>query len=123
VCGKYELSDLFLSFVSILVCRFDDLYLATSVGGSGPKERRKLNLTVKRELQGLGGKIIAQSGMAKGPDGTSGFVPGWTSRQSPFIVIPEDSIELDTAEQNTAIGNVCETVESLCIDSEPTNES
>ena len=46
------------------VCRTADLYLNSSIG-SGLKERPRLNLTVKKELKGLGGKIIAQSGMAK----------------------------------------------------------
>ena len=46
------------------VCRNSDLYLESKLG-SGFKERPKLNLTVKKELKGLGGKIIAQSGMAK----------------------------------------------------------
>ena len=46
------------------VCRNSDLYLDSKLG-SGLKERPKLNLTVKKELKGLGGKIIAQSGMAK----------------------------------------------------------
>ncbi len=65
------------------ICRNADLYLETTIT-SGKKERPKLNLTVKKELKGLGGKIIAQSCMAKGPDGTHGFVPGWTSRLSKF---------------------------------------
>jgi cold shock CspA family protein len=93
------------------ICRFDDLYLARSVVGNGPKERPKLNLTVKKELQGLGGQIIAQSGMAKGPDGTIGFVQGWTSRQSPFVVtISDDDDQVDK--------DFCETVEALSIDHE-----
>ena len=48
------------------------------------KERPKLNLTVKKELQGMGGQIMAQSSMARGPDGTNGFAPGWTTRVSLF---------------------------------------
>ena len=31
----------------------------------------------------MGGQIMAQSRMAKGPDGTSGFADGWTRRRSP----------------------------------------
>jgi len=70
------------------VCRTKDISLASSFGrdssgiGSGPKERPKLNLTVKKELQGMGGQIMAQSRMAKGPDGTNGFESGWTTRVS-----------------------------------------
>jgi hypothetical protein len=70
------------------VCRTKDISLASSFGrdsggiGSGPKERPKLNLTVKKELQGMGGQIMAQSRMAKGPDGTNGFESGWTARVS-----------------------------------------
>lgn len=67
------------------VCRSVDLYLESKICmSSGKKERPRLNLTVKKELQGLGGKIIAQSGMAKGPDGTNGFAKGWTKRLSPY---------------------------------------
>jgi hypothetical protein len=49
------------------------------------KERPKLNLTVKKELQGMGGQIMAQSRMAKGPDGTNGFDYGWTTRMSKHV--------------------------------------
>jgi hypothetical protein len=98
------------------------LYLAKSVVGNGPKERPKLNLTVKKELQGLGGKIIAQSGMAKGPDGTSGFAQGWTSRQSPYAIVSEYDIDLvNTTEQNTE--DVCQSFEALNIDPESTMDS
>ncbi len=68
------------------VCRAKDISLASSFGrnsggiSSGLKERPKLNLTVKKELQGMGGQIMAQSRMAKGPDGTNGFDSGWTTR-------------------------------------------
>jgi len=76
------------------VCRTKDIYLASSFGrksdgsssSGGLKERPKLNLTVKKELQGMGGQIMAQSRMAKGPDGTNGFAPGWTTRVSPHAV-------------------------------------
>ena len=63
------------------VCRTKDIYLASSFGGSsgGLKERPRLNLTVKKEL---GGQVMAQSKMAKGPDGTNGFASGWTTRVS-----------------------------------------
>ena len=53
------------------VCRTKDLYLTSSFGrnssgsSGGLKERPRLNLTVKKELQGLGGQIMAQSRMAK----------------------------------------------------------
>ncbi|KAL7490321.1 hypothetical protein ACHAW6_016137 [Cyclotella cf. meneghiniana] len=71
------------------VCRMKDIFLTSSLAknssgsNNGPKQRPKLNLTVKKELQGMGGQIMAQSKMAKGPDGTIGFVPGWTKRLSP----------------------------------------
>ena len=73
------------------VCRSKDIYLISSLSkissGStnGPRQRPKLNLTVKKELQGMGGQIMAQSKMAKGPDGTNGFVQGWTKRLSPHV--------------------------------------
>mmetsp|Transcript_17532 Transcript_17532/g.25698 ORF Transcript_17532/g.25698 Transcript_17532/m.25698 type:complete len:1304 (+) Transcript_17532:117-4028(+) len=63
------------------ISRAADLYLKSAVISGGAKERPKLNLTVRK---GLGGKIIAQTGMAKGPDGTNGFQNGWTSRQSKY---------------------------------------
>ncbi len=62
------------------ICRTSDLYLESKLGKSH-KERPKLNLAVKKDR---GGKIIAQSHMAKGPDGTTGFVLGWTPRTSPY---------------------------------------
>jgi len=74
------------------VCRTKDIFLISSFGrnssgssSGGLKERPRLNLTVKKELQGMGGQIMAQSGMAKGPDATIGFVPGWTKRLSPHV--------------------------------------
>ena len=76
------------------ICRNADLYLeSTIVAGGGKKERPRLNLTVKNELKGLGGKIIAQSCMAKGPDNTLGFYPGWTARVSKYAeaATPQDS--------------------------------
>jgi len=80
------------------ICRTADLYLNSSIG-SGLKERPRLNLTVKNELKGLGGKIIAQSGMAKGPDGTNGFHVGWTTRISKFPP-PENAVETDEKDDN-----------------------
>jgi len=62
------------------VCRTSDLYLESKLGISH-KERPKLNLAVKKDR---GGVIIAQSHMAKGPDGTIGFPPGWTIRTSQY---------------------------------------
>ena len=62
------------------VCRTKDLFLESKLGSSH-KMRTKLNLTVKK---GLGGKIMAQSMMAKGPDGTVGFTHGWTTRISKY---------------------------------------
>lgn len=72
------------------ICRTADLYLKSKIP-SGRKERPRLNLTVKKELKDLGGKIIAQSGMAKGPDGTIGFVNGWTKRTCTYSQVPEGS--------------------------------
>merc|ERR1712194_497009 len=78
------------------VCRMKDIHLASSFGrnvigsSGGLKERPRLNLTVKKELQGMGGKIMAQSRMATGPDGTNGFTPGWTKRASLHNVVVVD---------------------------------
>ena len=75
------------------LCRTSDLYLKSKLfGGSGKnRERPKLNLTVKKNR---GGTIMAQSMMAKGPDGTIGFETGWTSRVSQYLVIDHaDEIE------------------------------
>uniref|UniRef100_A0A6T7IY63 CSD domain-containing protein n=1 Tax=Attheya septentrionalis TaxID=420275 RepID=A0A6T7IY63_9STRA len=74
------------------ISRTADLYLVSKISASGKKERPRLNLTVKKELQGLGKKIMAQSGMAKGPDETNGFVPGWTKRVSPYATTIEPEI-------------------------------
>lgn len=47
------------------ICRTSDRYLGSKLG-TGHKERPKLNLTVRKELKtNLGGKIMAQSMMAK----------------------------------------------------------
>ena len=75
--------------LSSAVCRTKDIYLASSFGGSsgGLKERPRLNLTVKKEL---GGQVMAQSKMAKGPDNTNGFVEGWTKRVSHHVVEEEE---------------------------------
>jgi len=79
------------------VCRTADLYIKSTWRGSDIKERPRLNLTVKKELKDLGGKIIAQSGMAKGPDGTNGFPPGWTKR----ICIYNQTAEESTLDVNS----------------------
>lgn len=86
------------------ICRLSDLYLALSKNKSktstispnfkGQQQQRpRLNLTVRKEL---GGKVIAQSSMAKGPStdsggdgGNHGFVTGWTKRCSRFEVVNE----------------------------------
>ena len=62
------------------ISRSADLYLESKLGASH-RERPKLNLKVKKES---GGTIVAQSRMAKGPDGTTGFAEGWTTRLSRF---------------------------------------
>jgi cold shock CspA family protein len=62
------------------VYRTKDLYLDSKIF-SNSNVRTKLNLTVKKNL---GGKIVAQSMMAKGPDGTVGFHSGWTTRVSKY---------------------------------------
>ena len=82
------------------ICRKADLYLESSIGAkfkerSKARTRTQLNLTVKRDL---GGKIIAQSCMAKGPDGSLGFSPGWTTRTSRFV--PQDHIIVDDSLDN-----------------------
>ena len=70
MCIILHPNDIFMgqvlsTFVSLFtVCRVTDLYLDSKVG-TGKKERPRLNLTVKKELQGMGGKIVAQSGLAK----------------------------------------------------------
>jgi len=91
------------------VCRMKDIYLESSFSriscgscgaGNRPKERPKLNLTVKKELQGMGGKIMAQSQMAKGPiSGTNGFAPGWTTRVTAYCVEDEDEAEEEEEEE------------------------
>eukprot|EP00523_Entomoneis_sp_CCMP467_P000050 CAMPEP_0168753930 /NCGR_PEP_ID=MMETSP0724-20121128/19225_1 /TAXON_ID=265536 /ORGANISM="Amphiprora sp., Strain CCMP467" /LENGTH=1221 /DNA_ID=CAMNT_0008802365 /DNA_START=395 /DNA_END=4060 /DNA_ORIENTATION=+ len=63
------------------VCRTSDLYLESKISSNKTKQRPRLNLTVKKDR---GGKIMAQSMMAKGPDGTNGFALGWTPRVSRF---------------------------------------
>lgn len=92
-----------INFLSLFraVCRTVDLYLDSTIGSGLKKERPKLNLTVKKELKGLGGKIIAQSGMAKGPDGTDGFQIGWTTRVSQFFPLVAESEKEVCEEQNT----------------------
>ena len=63
------------------ICRTSDLYLESKLSVKKSNQRPRLNLTVKKDRAG---KIQAQSAMAKGPDGTNGFAPGWTSRKSRF---------------------------------------
>jgi cold shock CspA family protein len=81
------------------VCRTKDIYLVSSInrnssGSSGGlRERPKLNLTVKKELKGMGGQIMAQSRMAKGPDGTNGFAEGWTKRVSSYVAKEQEKTE------------------------------
>jgi len=86
---------------------------------SGLKERPRLNLTVKRELKDLGGKIIAQSGMAKGPDGTIGFALGWTKRICRFSQTTEEStLDINSREfYPTSTANV-KTNDELVLESE-----
>jgi hypothetical protein len=67
------------------ICRTCDLYLTSKLGTSH-KERPRLNLTVKKDR---GGTIIAQSMMARGPDGTNGFKEGWTKRRCHYAVQDE----------------------------------
>ncbi|GKY93457.1 hypothetical protein MPSEU_000313200 [Mayamaea pseudoterrestris] len=69
------------------ICRTCDVYLESKFG-SNNKERPKLNLTVKKDRAG---KIMAQSHMAKGPDGSCGFVTGWTSRMSKFAELASEA--------------------------------
>lgn len=80
------------------LCRTSDLYLASKlVGGSGKnRQRPKLNLTVKKDR---GGTIMAQSMMAKGPDGTIGFKTGWTSRVSEYSILEEEATDDENAPQ------------------------
>merc|ERR1711935_951495 len=81
------------------LCRTSDLYLTSKLlGGSGKNRKRpKLNLTVKKDR---GGKIIAQSMMAKGPDGTIGFMAGWTNRVSLYADKDEDAVESQEESQS-----------------------
>jgi len=65
------------------ICRTSDLYLTSRIGSGKNKQRPKLNLTVKKDR---GGTIMAQSMMAKGPDGTIGFKAGWTDRISEYAI-------------------------------------
>ena len=73
------------------IARLTDLYIESKYSGANNTERPKLNLTVKKDL---GGKIVAQSMMAKGPDGTNGFAPGWTNRISRFLSVVDTRTEL-----------------------------
>mmetsp|Transcript_15204 Transcript_15204/g.35226 ORF Transcript_15204/g.35226 Transcript_15204/m.35226 type:complete len:1259 (-) Transcript_15204:365-4141(-) len=93
------------------LCRTSDLYLTSKVlGGSGKnRERPKLNLNVKRNR---GGTIMAQSMMARGPDGTIGFIAGWTKRVSLYAT--NNDAEECTAEH--------ENIENIQIDSGDTDQ-
>jgi hypothetical protein len=65
------------------ICRYTDLHVDSTLKITrSTTQRPKLNLTVKKDR---GGTIVAQSRMAKGPEGTStGFTRGWTKRLSAF---------------------------------------
>lgn len=76
------------------VCRTKDLFLESKLGSSH-KLRTKLNLAVRKDL---GGKIMAQSMMGKGPDGTNGFIKGWTTRLSKYAAATKP---LEEAKQST----------------------
>lgn len=78
------------------------MYLASSNASSA--SRPKLNLSVKSELKGMGGKIVAQSSMAEGPDGTSGFKKGWTKRLSKYVAefVPQKEAA-DQVEETTGM--------------------
>jgi hypothetical protein len=82
------------------VARTADLYLESKVRVGGLKVRPKLNLTVKKDR---GGTIMAQSMMAKGPDGTNGFALGWTKRASKysFAVAAAEAGAKKTVERET----------------------
>lgn len=45
----------------------------------------------------LGGQVMAQSKMAKGPDNINGFVKGWTKRVSHHVVEEEEDSSLSIA--------------------------
>ena len=77
------------------ICRTTDLYLESKLGTTH-KERPKLNLTVRRNR---GGTIMAQSMMAKGPDGTLGFPVGWTQRVSRYVEIPDEPSSPDEPDE------------------------
>lgn len=81
------------------LCRTSDLYLKSKLfSGSGKtRERPKLNLTVKRNR---GGTIMAQSMMARGPDGTIGFKAGWTNRVSLYAVDEPEPETMDEEMEN-----------------------
>eukprot|EP00536_Pseudo-nitzschia_multiseries_P008740 jgi/Psemu1/21292/gm1.21292_g len=73
------------------LCRTSDLYLTSKlvVGSGKNRQRPKLNLTVRKDR---GGTIMAQSMMAKGPDGTIGFKSGWTKLVSQYTLPDNDEI-------------------------------
>ena len=69
--SRFEFCLDFTHFIHLhcKVCRTKDISLKSSLSknsiDNGPRQRPKLNLTVKKELQGMGGQIMAQSKMAK----------------------------------------------------------
>jgi len=86
------------------ICRTSDLYLESKLGMGGQrKERPRLNLTVRKNR---GGQIVAQSGMAKGPDGSNGFAPGWTTRQSKFSNRENQANSIDEPEPGADSGEI-----------------
>ena len=106
-----SLPTLPFEFVATTVCRTRDLYLTSKVSGTGAGQRPKLNLTVKKELKD--GLIMAQSGMAKGPDGTCGFVDGWTKRKSPYAPPPteEESLAAEAGNQTPGVDDTAPTTD------------
>ena len=85
------------------VCRTIDLYLESKVAGSALKGRPKLNLAVKKE------GVVARA-QAKGPDGSEGFIAGWTDRVSKYCILQE-SVEAADGSQEAADGSQDETEE------------
>ena len=80
------------------ICRSSDLHLESKFG-VGHKSRPKLNLNVKKDR---GGQIMAQTMMAMGPDGTTGFSKGWTTRRSQYVSEDVASAEIEDQDTGTA---------------------